>query len=49
MEYTGCTYFAERSRRIEELMPPHLIEKERPYRIVTEIELHLFILLLQRI
>ena len=39
MDYFGYAYFVERPRRIEDLMVPHLIEKERPYRIVTEIQL----------
>ena len=39
MDYYGYAYFVERPRRIEELMTPHPIEKERPYRIVTEIQL----------
>ena len=39
MDYFGCAYFVERPRRIEDLMVPHLIELERPYRIVTEIQL----------
>ena len=39
MEYTGYAYFVERPRRLEELTVPHLVEKERPYRIVTEVQL----------
>ena len=39
MDYFGYAYFVERPRRIEDLMVPHLIELERPYRIVTEIQL----------
>ena len=39
MDYFGYAYFVERPRRIEDLMVPHLIEQERPYRIVTEIQL----------
>ena len=39
MDMHGYAYFVERPRRIEELMVPHLIEQERPYRIVTEIQL----------
>ncbi len=39
MDYYGYAYFAERPRRIEDLLVPHLIEQERPYRIVTEIQL----------
>lgn len=39
MDYFGYAYFVERPRRIEDLMVPHPIEKERPYRIVTEIHL----------
>ncbi len=35
----GYAYFVERPRRIEDLKVPHLIEKERPYWIVTEIQL----------
>ena len=39
MDYFGYAYFVERPRRIDDLMVPHLIEKERPYRIVTEVQL----------
>ena len=39
MDYTGYAYFVERPRRIDDLMVPHPIEKERPYRIVTEVQL----------
>ena len=39
MEYTGFAYFVEQPRRLEDPMTPHLVEKERPYRIVTEIQL----------
>ena len=39
METTGYAYFVKRPRRIDDLLVPHLIEKERPYRIVTEIQL----------
>ena len=39
MDYYGYAYFVERPRRIEDLMVPHLIEEEHPYRIVTEIQL----------
>ena len=39
MDYYGYAYFVERPRRIEDLMVPHLIEKERPYRIVTSVQL----------
>ena len=39
MEYFGYAYFVERPRRIEDLMVPHPLEKERLYRIVTEIRL----------
>ena len=39
MEYTGAAYFVERPRRLEDLMVPHLVEKERPYQIITEIQL----------
>ena len=39
MELHGYAYFVERPRRIEDLMVPHLIEKERPYRIVTSVQL----------
>ena len=39
MDYTGFAYFVERPRRLEDLMVPHLVEKEQPYRIVTEIQL----------
>ena len=39
MNYYGYAYFVERPRRIEDLMVPHPIEKEHPFRIVTEIQL----------
>lgn len=39
MELHGYAFFVERPRRIEDLMIPHLIEKERPYRIVTSVQL----------
>lgn len=39
MDYFGYAYFVERPRRIEDLMAPHPIEKERPFRIVTEVQL----------
>ena len=39
MDYFGYAFFVERPRRIEDLMVPHLVEKERPYRIVTEVQL----------
>ncbi len=39
MELHGYAYFVERPRRIEDLMVPHLVEKERPYRIVTSVQL----------
>ncbi len=35
----GYAYFVEQPRRIEDLMVPHLVDKERPFRIVTEIQL----------
>ena len=39
MELHGYAYFVERPRRIEDLMVPHLVEKEQPYRIVTSVQL----------
>ena len=39
MELHGYAYFVERPRKIEDLMMPHLVEKERPYRIVTSVQL----------
>jgi hypothetical protein len=39
MDYFGYAFFVERPRRIEDLMVPHLVEKERPFRIVTEVQL----------
>ena len=39
MEYSGYAYFVERPRRLEDLTVPHLVEKERPYRIVAEVRL----------
>ena len=32
-------YFVERPRRLEDLMVPHLINRERPYRIVATVQL----------
>lgn len=37
MEFHGYAYFVERPRRIDDLMVPHPIEKERPYRIVASV------------
>ena len=39
MNMHGYAYFVERPRRIEDLMTPHPIEKEHPYRSVTEVQL----------
>ena len=39
MDFTGYAYFVERPRRIDDLLVPHPIEKERCYRIVAEIQL----------
>lgn len=39
MEMQGYAYFVERPRRLEELMCPHPIERERPYRIVASVQL----------
>ena len=39
MELHGYAYCVERPRRIDDLMVPHLVEKERPYRIVTSVQL----------
>ena len=39
MEKIGYAYFVKRPRRIEDLMAPHLVEKEQPYRIVTSVQL----------
>ena len=39
MELHGYAGFVERPRRIEDLIAPHPIEKERPFRIVTSAEL----------
>ena len=39
MDLHGYAFFVERPRRIEDLMEPHPIEKERPYRIVTSVQL----------
>lgn len=36
---TRIRFFVERPRRIEDLMVPHLVDKERPYRIVTSVQL----------
>ena len=35
MDIHGYAYFVERPRRLEDLLCPHLIERERPYGIVT--------------
>ena len=39
MNCSGFAYFVERPRRLEDLMVPHLIETERPYRIVASVQL----------
>ena len=39
MDIHGFAYFVERPRRLEDLLRPHLIEWERPYRIVTAVQL----------
>lgn len=39
MDDTDYAYFVERPRRISDLIAPHLIEKEQPYRIAKEIQL----------
>ena len=39
MDLHGYAFFVERPHRLEDLMVPHFVEKERPYRIVTEIQL----------
>ena len=39
MDMHGYAYFVERPRRLEDLQRPHLIERERPYSIVTAVQL----------
>ena len=39
MDIRGYAYFVERPRRLEDLLRPHLIERERPYSIVTAVQL----------
>ena len=39
MDMHGYAYFVERPRRVEDLLRPHLIERERPYSIVTAVQL----------
>ena len=39
METRDFAYFVERPRAIEDLLQPHLFEKEQEYRIVKTIEL----------
>ena len=39
MEYIGYAYFVERPRRLEDLIVPHPVEAERPYRVAAEIRL----------
>ena len=39
MDLHGYAYFVERPRRLEDLQRPHLIERERPYSIVTAVQL----------
>ena len=39
MDIHGYAYFVERPRRLEDLLRPHLIERERPYSIVTSVQL----------
>lgn len=39
MQIDGRAYFVERPRRLDDLQIPHLIDRERPYRIVATVEL----------
>ena len=39
MEFRGYAYFVERPRSLEDLLCPHLVERERPYSIVTAVQL----------
>ena len=39
MDIRGYAYFVERPRRLEDLLCPHLIERERSYSIVTAVQL----------
>ena len=39
MQIEGRAFFVERPRRVEDLQIPHLIDRERPYRIVTAVQL----------
>lgn len=39
MQIDGRAYFVERPRRLDDLQIPHLLDRERPYRIVAKVEL----------
>ena len=39
MQIDGRAFFVERPRRIEDLQILHLIDRERPYRIIATVEL----------
>lgn len=39
MDKTGFAFFVQRPRRIEDLMAPHLLERERPYEVVRVVTL----------
>ena len=39
MDMRGYAYFVERPRRLKDLQRPHLVERERPYSIVTAVQL----------
>ena len=39
MDMHGYAYFVEHPRRIDDLILPHSFEKERPFRVVAEVQL----------
>ena len=40
MDSTGYAYFVERPRRLEDLICPHPVEKENPFRIAATVQLN---------
>ena len=39
MKIREYTYFVERPRRIDDLLSPHLVEAQRPYKIIGDVRL----------
>ncbi len=39
MEQTGMAFFVKAPHRIEDLLKPHLVEKERAYKVVKQVKL----------